>query len=246
LNEETVRTLRALNRRFYRERASEFSRTRERPWSGWSALFDRACEFLPVRPRVLDVGCGNGRFARFLERRLGEDFDYVGVDESSLGLAEARKRLGGRKNITLLESDFSTSLPEGTFDFVVLFGVLHHVPGRSNRLDLLKRLEARLASGGLLAFSIWRFAGLPRFQRKIVPWDEFRARTGIPIEEKDLEPGDHILTWGGTPEAHRYCHAMSEEEERDIARRLDLALLSSFDAAGEPNRYFVFRYPQTA
>jgi tRNA (uracil-5-)-methyltransferase TRM9 len=246
LNEGTVRTLRAVNRRFYQERASEFSRSRERPWSGWGELFDRAFELLPERPRVLDVGCGNGRFARFLESRLGEDFDYCGVDESPLGLAEARRRLGDRRNVTLVEADFSTTLARGAFDLVALFGVLHHVPGRSNRLDLLKRLQNHLLPGGLLAFSVWRFEDLPRFQRKIVPWNEFRERTGIEFDERDLEPGDHILTWGGTPPAHRYCHAMSEEEERDIGRGLALELLSSFDAAGEPNRYFVFRYPKTA
>ena len=77
-------------------------------------------------------------------------------------------------------------------------------------------------------------------------WDEFRARTGIDVEKRDLEPGDHILTWGGAPPAYRFCHEVSDEEERDIERQLRLELVSSFDAAGEPNRYCVFRYPQTA
>jgi SAM-dependent methyltransferase len=246
LRAETVEALRAINRRFYQERASEFSRTRERPWSGWGELLERAAKFLPDRPRVLDVGCGNGRFARFLESRLGESFDYCGVDESPLGLAEARKRLAGRGNITLAEADFSTTLPQGAFDLIVLFGVLHHVPGRSNRLDLLKRLEERLLPGGLLTFSVWRFENLPRFRRKIVPWEEFRTQTGIDIDERDLEPGDHILTWGGTPIAYRFCHALSDEEELEIVRGLRLELVSSFDAGAEPNRYWVFRYPQTA
>jgi SAM-dependent methyltransferase len=246
LREETVEALRAVNRRFYQERASEFSRTRERPWSGWAELLARVRGLLPERPRILDVGCGNGRFARFLESELGDDFDYCGVDESSLGLAEARKRLTGRSNVTLVDGDFSTALPQGAFDLVVLFGVLHHVPGRSNRVGLLNRLQERLLPGGLLAFSVWRFAELPRFQKKIVPWEEFRRRTGIEIDEQDLETGDHILTWGGAPPAYRFCHAMSDAEEREVARGLSLELVSSFDAGAEPNRYWVFRYPQTA
>jgi len=246
LREETVQALRAVNRRFYEERASEFSRSRERPWSGWSELLARTEEFLSDSPRVLDIGCGNGRFARFLESRFGKDFQYCGVDESPLGLAEARRRIGGRGGVSLVEADFTRTLPPGAFDLVALFGVLHHVPGRANRLELLTQTAARLAPGGLLAFSLWRFGGLPRFQRKIVPWDEFRARTGIAVDERDLEPGDHILTWGGAPPAYRFCHAMSEEEERDIARGLRLELVTSFDAGSEPNRYCVFRYPQTA
>jgi len=236
-----------VNRRFYRERASEFSRSRERPWSGWGEILEHAGALLPEHPRVLDVGCGNGRFARFLEERLGRTFDYCGVDESPLGLAEARKRLPVRANLSFLEADFlEAPLPEGAFDLVVLFGVLHHVPGRENRIDLLTRLSARLAQGGLLAFSIWRFARYPRFQKKIVPWSEFPSRAGIEIHLSDLEPGDHILTWGGASPAYRFCHAMSEEEEGDLARSLPLDPVASFDAGSEPNRYRVFRYPQTA
>jgi hypothetical protein len=39
---------------------------------------------------------------------------------------------------------------------------------------------------------------------------------------------------------------MSEVEEEDIARFLPLDLVSRFDAGAEPNRYYLFRYPQTA
>ena len=247
MRDETVEALRAVNRRFYRERASEFNRTRERPWSGWGEILMRTGTLLPERPRVLDIGCGNGRFARFLVERLGRTFDYCGVDESPLALAEARKRLPARENLVFVEADFHEApLPQGEFDLIVLFGVLHHVPGRENRLGLLTRLSALLAPGGLLAFSLWRFDRHPRFRKKIVPWDEFRARTGIEIDVDDLEPGDHILTWGGAPPAFRFCHQMSDEEEKGLAGAISLELVSSFDAGAEPNRYFVFRYPQTA
>jgi hypothetical protein len=79
-----------------------------------------------------------------------------------------------------------------------------------------------------------------------VPWREFLARTGVDIDEGDLESGDHILTWGGSPPAYRFCHALSDEEEREIARGLSLELVSSFDAGAEPNRYWLLRYPQMA
>lgn len=243
MRSETAETLRAVNRRFYQERASEFSRSRERPWSGWSEILERARAFLPGRPRVLDVGCGNGRFARFLEDRLGTAFDYCGVDESPLALAEARRRLPHRE---FQEGDFLEALPEGRFDLVALFGVLHHVPGRENRTALLTNLSARLSSGGLLTFSRWRFDRSPRLRKKIVPWEEFRARTHIEIDLSDLEPGDRILTWGGSPPAYRYCHATSDEEEAEVAAALQLDPVAQFDSETEPNRYWVLRYPQTA
>ena len=64
---ETVHALHAVDRRFYTERAEEFSGTRERPWKGWTGMLARIEPLLPEEPRVLDIGCGNGRFARFLE-----------------------------------------------------------------------------------------------------------------------------------------------------------------------------------
>ncbi len=244
MKKHTVEALLAVNRRFYRERAAEFSRSRERPWSGWGEILSRAGALLPEHPRVLDVGCGNGRFARFLAERLGRTFDYCGIDESPLGLAEARRRLPG---LVFVERDFlQEPLPEGEFDLVALFGVLHHVPGRENRLRLLMRLSALLAQGGLLAFSLWRFDRYERFQEKIVPWDEFSSRSGVEVERADLEPGDHVLTWGGDRPAYRFCHAMSDDEERELVAALPLDLVVKFDAGAEPNGYYVFRYPRTA
>jgi SAM-dependent methyltransferase len=243
LRKETEDALRALNRRFYQERAAEFSRTRERPWSGWSEILSHARELLPERPRVLDVGCGNGRFGRFLEGSLGRPFDYVGVDESPLALAAARRRLS--REAVLLEHDvLESNLPEAVsarrFDWVALFGVLHHVPGRENRRHLLQRLSALVAPGGLLTFSVWLCDRVPEIAGKIVPWE----RTGIPVDAKDLEPGDRILTWGGADSpALRFCHWMSEEEEAEIQSSFPLELFLRFDSADEPNRYFVYRLP---
>ncbi|MGH9322104.1 MAG: class I SAM-dependent methyltransferase [Vicinamibacteria bacterium] len=241
MKRETVDALHAVNRRFYQERASEFGATRERPWSGWIELFDRYRALLPAGPRVLDLGCGNGRFARFLDQRLSCTFDYCGVDASPPALAEARKRLGSRENVVLIEHDFLSSespLPPGfagrEFDLVALFGVLHHVPGSARRLQILRRLSESVAASGLLVFSVWEFDRHERFRKKIVPW------AGRDLDVSDLEPGDYLLTWGSDAQGLRYCHAMSESEEDTLARSLPLDLLAKLQGR-EPNAYFVFR-----
>jgi SAM-dependent methyltransferase len=238
LKRETVEALRAINRRFYQERAVEFSRTREGPWRGWGEILARAGSLLPERPRILDVGCGNGRLARFLEERLGREFDYCGIDESPLAIAEARKRVPESSARVFLECDFlDEPLPEGEFDWIALFGVLHHVPSRELRLGLLQRLSERLSPGGLLTFAAWRFDRDPRLRNKIVPWDRIQ---GIDVDLGDLEPGDHLLTWGRAPAAHRYCHAMGRDEEERMREALPLDLFLRFEVEREPNEYFVW------
>lgn len=255
MKDETAAALNEINLRFYRERASEFSATRERPWAGWTELFDRFCPALPPEPRVLDIGCGNGRFARFLLERLGGSFSYVGVDQSPLALEAARRRLEARKDFVFLEHDFVASgsptpspLVQTAFDLIVLFGVVHHIPGRRRRREILERLAGNLVRGGFLAFTLWRFAEYDRFRRKLVPWSELGGG-GTSLDPADLEPGDYLMGWGGEsregPPALRYCHAMSvrEEQELESSLSLSLSLVSRFDAGSEPNRYYLFRNP---
>ncbi len=240
---DTQRVLNGINRRFNRERASEFSATRERPWRGWEALQERCFSRLPASPRVLDVGCGNGRFARFLGAKAA---CYVGVDQSPLAIAEARRRLGESETRRFVEHDFVTAgwplppeIATDVFDLIVLFGVMHHVPGREMRRALLGALGGRLVPGGLLAFAIWRFDEVERFRRKLVPWPVFLEATGLSLDTNELEPGDHIMTWGGEPPGYRYCHAMGEDELSSLVETASLETVTVFDGDDGLNRYVV-------
>ncbi|HXV62658.1 MAG TPA: methyltransferase [Vicinamibacteria bacterium] len=243
MNRQTVLTLNAINARFYRDRAEEFRRSRERPWRGWDELLGRWGP-LPNRPSVLDVGCGNGRFATFLRQRIGRDFTYVGIDSSPLALSEARKRLG--EDPVLLQHDFvasESSVPRALkgrgFDVVVLFGVLHHVPGAANRCRLLRQLAEHVEDR--LVLTVWRFVEFERFRKKLVSWDDYLRQEGVDLDLGELEPGDHIMTWGAAPPGFRYCHALDGEEATALVDGLGLKLRDSFAPEGEPNRYFVLK-----
>jgi tRNA (uracil-5-)-methyltransferase TRM9 len=71
----------------YEQIAGHFSHTRFKPWPRVSSFLETQCapttnSALPSPPRLLDVGCGNGKYAIF------PGLDYVGVDTSP-GLLEA-------------------------------------------------------------------------------------------------------------------------------------------------------------
>ena len=253
MHDDTARALDAINRAFYRERAAEFGATREAPWKGWRRVLRHVRSLEHTSPvRVLDVGCGNARFAAFLAGELESDgvrLDYLGVDASAPLLAAARQReLPAQHEWRVLERDFSDSpddaIPGGPFDLVVLFGVLHGIAARARRRRLLAAVAGRVAPGGMLTLTCWRFGELERYRGRFVPWASYNSGASVPIDPADLEPGDHLLPWGEDRDRVRYCHAVSPEELAQLVDALPLELLDAYEADGrddDQNRYAIFR-----
>jgi len=195
--------------------------------------------------RVLDVGCGHGRFAAFCATTFPFPVDYTGIDGSSALLALAQGRTAGvaraRWGRCTLGGDADPSLPGGPFDLVVLLGVLHHLPGAEVRRQVLRAAAARLAPGGVLAFTLWRLFSLPRLAERVVPWEQLNRSLRRPLDLTQLEPGDVLLSFGGLAGAVRYCHAVSDGELGEWLRELP-PVIDDFladGASGTLNRYLV-------
>jgi SAM-dependent methyltransferase len=162
--------------------------------SHWAALpedpepwaWQRRCALLlaEVRPgeRVLDLGCGAGRFVR----ALGDaGADPVGVEISEAALERARRNAPGA-DLRLLEPDGSVPLEHGSVDLVWCSEVLEHVADTAHLL-----LEARRVlkpSGRLLVTVPFHgrvqaaVIGLTRFDRHFDPLGQhlrFFARASL-------------------------------------------------------------------
>ncbi len=254
MNRQTRDRLRELNLGFYAEVAEEFHETRGHPWQGWQRVLAHspiASGASPLRGRVLDVGCGNARFARFLHGRRTSSFEYVGLDANPRLLEHAQSTLSELSGCTasLLRRDVlappvGSRLPSGPFDLVAAFGFLHHVPAFRARRRLLEELAQRLAHGGLLCITAWRFEGEARYARRKLDWRTLDATPRGPIELDQLEPHDHLLSFGAHGTALRYCHHIAEEELDLLLADLPLLEVDRFDAdgrSGRLNRYLIGR-----
>jgi SAM-dependent methyltransferase len=74
---------------------------------------------------VLDAGCGNGRYAKFVNEWGAR---VVAVDISS-AVDVAAKNLAGRANVDVVQADlFKLPFRDGAFDMAYSVGVLHHTP----------------------------------------------------------------------------------------------------------------------
>jgi len=110
-------------------------------------LFDALAPHVPVYEpppgaKVLDFGCGNGKF---LNRFQDLGWETYGIEPST--------------DVPFLRHSRLTSPPpDGTFDFVFLNHVLEHV---STPLDLLRQLAGALRERGILFVSVPRVDTLP-------------------------------------------------------------------------------------
>ena len=218
MDDTTIVRLNTINRDFYQTVAADFDETRGQAWPGWARLLPH----LAAPLAVLDVGCGNGRFGRFLADHLGGEVHYHGLDNCPPLLDKAREALPG----ALLEArDIVEQPPDsGLYDLVVLFGVLHHVPGYEKRQRLLGSLAERVRPGGLLVFATWRFYEYERFRQRIVPWPDDLA--GL------VEAHDYLLDWRRGRTALRYCHYVDEAEQSALVAASGLALVEQYRADG--------------
>ncbi|MCW5877906.1 MAG: class I SAM-dependent methyltransferase [Anaerolineales bacterium] len=226
----------ALNKQFYQALAQPFSASRARPQAGVL----RVLENVPAGASILDLGCGNGVLAAELARR-GHTGRYLGLDFSAELLSAARGQ-SPLSNLQFLEADltqpdWSSQLEDEPFDFVFAFAVLHHIPGQTRRLSLLRQARTLLRGDGSktrpykarrLALSNWQFLNSPRLRARIQPWE------AAGLQADDVDQSDYLLDWRAGGRGLRYAHHFSEEELAALAAEAGFSVKESFlsDGAG--------------
>jgi SAM-dependent methyltransferase len=244
MDHEMIERLLALNRRFYTAFADQFANSRSVSDPALTCILP----YLPSRARILDVGCGNGRLARLLDRER-PGCTYVGVDTIPDLIAEAREQA---KDLSKTETTFllldvtepgwmdEVLTPSGgaggggRYDCAAALAVLHHIPGMDLRARVLEDMGRILAPEGYLVISTWRFLAHRRMRRKIVDWD------AVDIDEERLDPGDYLLDWKRGGRGLRYCHMVDEEELERLAEMSGLAVRETFRAGGREGDLSLF------
>lgn len=241
---KTIRQLNQINQNFYNTIAQDFSDSRSYYWQGWKELVPELEKLAQNKQtlRVLDVGCGNGRFALFLKDYLPyTSIEYTGTDNNAelLEIGNDKVNEAGIKatfhNIDIVESLLSETFLselEDRYDLIVFFGVLHHIPSEDLRKKVIYTLSSKVATNGLFICTLWKFIDDKQLEKK-----DFQSLTD------DLEKNDYLLSWNRGVSATRYCHYVDEVEEQELIEASQLELVQSFEADGQENKgnkYLVF------
>ena len=178
MDDATVLRLLDINRQFYQNLAAQFSATRLRLQPGIQRILPQIIS----AASILDLGCGNGEFARALQRSEYAG-GYLGTDASPALLEIARQLTPDTGAIHFAQVDLAepgwdlrlAELSPGSHipcELVCAFAVLHHLPGEALRLETLRKIHRLLKMEGIFIHSEWQFLGIPRLQKRLQSWEQ--------------------------------------------------------------------------
>lgn len=265
----SIRFLNQLNQKFYKTVADSFDDSRSYSWTGWETLkpfIDKLIEEkkeksgdAPSEPlRVLDIGCGNGRFAKWLSElmhlaQINTKIEYTGIDFNEFLLQKARERT---QNLPKVTTDFKqidivesllqkTPLSTQKYDLIVCFGVMHHIPGQEMRQKLVEQISKLMVesekSNSIACIATWQFDSLPNLFSRSQQLQDSRL---VP----DAEAGDYLLNWErkmvgknankeeNLSSSPRFCHLVSDAESIQWWQTTKLSLIQKYLADGPKNQ----------
>lgn len=157
--------------------------------------------------RVLEPGCGTGRFTQKLAACVGEGGQVVALDVSGGMIAECRRRAGGLANVTILhmpveEIDF----PPGSFNAVFCLCVFPHFEDKSKVLGIFRKVLAPTGTltlahleGSRILNRMHREVGGPVKGDRIPPYPEMQRlfrEAGFCIDSFRDEDDGYLLVAG--------------------------------------------------
>lgn len=188
--------------------ADEFSATRQEIWPELTFLFE---DYLTEDEKVLDLGCGNGRWFKLFQKKK---IDYIGVDFSERLIKIAKRNYPQTKFQTadILKLPFSNNY----FDKIYSIAVLHHIPSEELRLKSLKEAKRVLKPGGILILTTWKF-----HEKKELPL-LFKYTILKLIGKSNLDFKDVLEPWG--KKIKRYYHCFSKKELAGLVKRAEFKI----------------------
>ncbi|MEF8832304.1 MAG: methyltransferase domain-containing protein, partial [Candidatus Thermoplasmatota archaeon] len=139
--ERTMRTYDQIAEEYCKKTESEGDRKFQKK------MLDRTLSFLPSNPRIIDLGCGDGRDTQYLQEKGA---DVVGIDLSKSMIDLARKKY---PECTFLQSDMrDTVFPDDTFQGAWASTSLSNVP-KSELSKVEKEIYRIVEEGSIFCFS---------------------------------------------------------------------------------------------
>ena len=193
----------------YNRIADIYSRARPQPWKEMEFL---GKDFLENGDKVLDLGCGSGRFSETMEEK---NIEYVGTDNSEKFIEIAKKRYPNLK--FLLAEAKNLPFPENYFDKVYAIALFHHLPSKEYRIQVLKEIKRVLKKEGLLILTVWNL-WQKRKTKKLI----FKHALLKILGKSKLDFKDILMDWGG--EKNIFFHCFTKKELKNLVKKTNFKI----------------------
>ena len=142
---------------FYNSEAKKYAETRKKFWHEEKAILEAITPLFENNDkiRVLEFGCGSGRFATLLNQNFPDKFDYVWIDLSNELLSYAST---ANPNLTFFQWDITKlikNFEQESFDLIVWTSSFQHIPTAKERSFLMKNFYRLLDYDGMLLMTNW-------------------------------------------------------------------------------------------
>ena len=228
-----------LNTKFYEDVFQVWNNDPNYFWVGFWYLYPYLDQLFQGNdnPRVLDIGCANGRFFNFLEFCFPDkNFTKVGIDFVDFP---------GVNNFEFIKMDIITQeffdYKAEKFDLILMFGVYHHIYGKANRQKITDKVNTLLSDKGMFVFTRWNFLMLERLRKHILKPTQL-AEYDITFYLDQYEMGDYYLNWDKNANSARFANIMDVYEIETMLSNSNLECKLSYyadDKNENRNSYFV-------
>jgi 2-polyprenyl-3-methyl-5-hydroxy-6-metoxy-1,4-benzoquinol methylase len=142
------------------------------------------------KSKVLEIGCGNGSMTGHL-KALG--VDILGIDMNERYIKNAKSRFG-KENFKLMRGE-DLKLMDDSFDIVLSFDLLEHIPDISKHLKEVRRVLKK--DGRYLLQTPNRYTSIPFSiykDRSFTKWKEYHPslQTKTSLKKKFKEIGFNV------------------------------------------------------
>ncbi len=207
----------------YNTISKHFSETRTKPWPEMKTFLG----FLKPCNKILDIGCGNGRFFKYIK---DENYNYTGIDISDelIKIAKEKHPDGKFEAKNILDIKY-----ENSFDAVCLFAMFHHLDTVENRKHAIKILHKSLKKDGILFITTWNIYNKRRIKFFFKSCLSFLLGRNNSIK-------DSLIPWKnqkGEVVNHRYYYAFTLNELKHLFKENSFEIIKC-ELTPEGSGYF--------
>ncbi len=209
MNQKTAQILLEKVKKDYSHIADEFDVTRQKDWKE----FDGFLKYIKKNDSIADLGCGNGRFLKFIAPK--RKVKYLGIDNNK----DLLKKATPKENF--LHGDLlSLPLDNESVDVAISIAALHHIPSKKLRKKAVQEIHRIIKKDGILILTSWNL-----FQKKYKKYI-WKAKVKFLLSLGKYDIRDTFIPWGKTG-VDRYYYAFTYKELKTLLLNSGFEIIDS-------------------